>query len=178
MPKYTGPQPPWEYLQGLDKYTWMKAPRYDGRPMQVGPLARIAGGLRAGAPGHAGARQARRWTRLKVGPAALFSTAGRTLARGMETVLIARQMDKWIDQLVAADQERRRRDVHDGTSGSRRRGRPRPQGFGRADVPRGALGHWVQIENGKFTRYQCVVPSTWNCSRGTTRGRRARTRRR
>jgi len=162
MPKYTGPQPPWEYLQGLDKYTWMKAPRYDGRPMQVGPLARIVVGY---AQGHkdiqAIAKEA--MDRLNVGPAALFSTAGRTLARGMETVLIARQMDKWMDELVErianGDVATFTRDKWEPSSWPKK-----CQGFGRADVPRGALGHWVQIEDGKFTRYQCVVPSTWNAS--------------
>ena len=48
-PNYTGPTPPWEYLQGRDKYTWMKSPRYNGQPMQVGPLARM---LVAYASGH------------------------------------------------------------------------------------------------------------------------------
>ena len=42
--------------------------------------------------------------------------------------------------------------------------KPTSQGYGYLDAPRGALGHWVQIENGKISRYQCVVPSTWNCS--------------
>jgi Ni,Fe-hydrogenase I large subunit len=46
--KYTGPKPPWEYLQGLPKYSWMKSPRYDGRPMQVGPLARALVGYASG----------------------------------------------------------------------------------------------------------------------------------
>jgi hydrogenase large subunit len=162
MPKYTGPQPPWEYLQGLDKYTWMKAPRYDGLPMQVGPLARI---LVAYGQGHADVQALAKETmdRLNVGPEALFSTAGRTLARGMETVLIARQLNKWLGELVAR--------IKNGDTSTFNKTKWEPstwpkksQGFGRADVPRGALGHWVQIEDGKFSRYQAVVPSTWNCS--------------
>jgi Ni,Fe-hydrogenase I large subunit len=167
IPKYTGPQAPWEYLQGLDKYTWMKAPRYDGKAMQVGPLSRI---LVAYGHGHDGVRGIAKETmdRLKVGPEALFSTAGRTLARGMETVLLADMMDKWMDELVGR--------IKNGDTATFNRTKWEPetwhttpetmklQGFGRHEAPRGALGHWVQIENKKFTRYQAVVPSTWNCS--------------
>ncbi len=53
-PVYTGPKPPYEYLQDHQKYTWMKAPRYEGKPMQVGPLARM---LVAYASGHEGAKE-------------------------------------------------------------------------------------------------------------------------
>ena len=98
-PKYTGPPTPWKYLQDSPKYTWMKAPRYDGRPMEVGPLARALVGYRGRARGHprdgqGGARPA------QVGPEALFSTLGRVAARGMETVLLARRMNVWYDRLV------------------------------------------------------------------------------
>jgi Ni,Fe-hydrogenase I large subunit len=168
MPKYTGPKPPWEYLQGMDKYTWMKAPRYDGLPMQVGPLSRI---LVAYGHGHPDVRALAKETmdRLNVGPEALFSTAGRTLARGMETVLIARQLNRWLGELVA------RIKAGDVSTFNRTKWEPstwpkQAQGFGRADVPRGALGHWVQIEDGKFSRYQAVVPSTWNCSPRDAKG--------
>ena len=44
------------------------------------------------------------------------------------------------------------------------------QGYGYLDAPRGALGHWVQIADGKISRYQCVVPSTWNCSPRDAKG--------
>ncbi|HET8622098.1 MAG TPA: nickel-dependent hydrogenase large subunit, partial [Gemmatimonadales bacterium] len=97
--KYTGPPPPWKHLQGLDKYTWMKAPRYDGRPMQVGPLSRM---LVAYASNHADTRAMVKEVldRLEVGPSALFSTLGRTAARGMETVMLARRLSVWYEQLV------------------------------------------------------------------------------
>jgi Ni,Fe-hydrogenase I large subunit len=93
----------------------------------------------------------------------MFSTAGRMLARAMETVLLVRQMEKWMDELV--DRIRN----GDTTTFTRDKWEPRTwpreaQGFGRADVPRGALGHWVQIRDGKFSRYQAVVPSTWLAS--------------
>ncbi|MGD9524034.1 MAG: nickel-dependent hydrogenase large subunit [Gemmatimonadales bacterium] len=160
--KYTGPPPPFDYLQGLDKYTWMKAPRYEGRPMQVGPLARM---LVSFASGHAEVTEIVRATlgALDVGPAALFSTLGRTAARGMETVLLARRMEAWFDQLIArikgGDTATFTGDHWDPSTWP-----STAQGYGFLDAPRGALGHWVQIRDGKVSRYQCVVPSTWNCS--------------
>jgi [NiFe] hydrogenase large subunit/hydrogenase large subunit len=161
-PKYTGPKPPWTYLQGEKKYTWMKAPRYDGRPMEVGPLARM---LVAYAAGHEGARALVQEVleRLDVGPAALFSTLGRTAARGIETVLLARRLPRWYDQLVerikGGDTQ-----TFNGAKWDPSTWPAKAQGYGYCDAARGALGHWVQIENGKIARYQCVVPSTWNCS--------------
>jgi len=160
--KYTGPPPPWKHLQGLDKYTWMKAPRYEGRPMQVGPLSRL---LVAYASGHEETRALIKEVldRLEVGPTALFSTLGRTAARGVETVLLARRMSAWFGQLEAR--------IASGDLATFNRDKWEPatwpkqcQGYGHLDAPRGALGHWVQIKDEKISRYQCVVPSTWNCS--------------
>jgi [NiFe] hydrogenase large subunit/hydrogenase large subunit len=163
-PKYTGPKPPWQYLQDQadGKYTWMKAPRYDGKPMQVGPLARMLVGYAAG---HEDIRALTKevMDRLEVGPSALFSTLGRTAARGMESVLIARRMEHWFDRLVSR--------VRNGDTATWTGQAWEPEkwprqarGYGFLDAPRGALGHWVIIENGKIQNYQCVVPSTWNCS--------------
>ncbi len=166
--KYTGPPPPWQYVQDFDEYTWMKAPRYDERPMEVGPLARM---LVAFAAGHEDVRElvAEVLNRLNVGPAALFSTLGRTAARGIETVLLARRLERWYADLVA------RIKGGDTTTFTRERWDPdtwpsEAQGYGYLDAPRGALGHWVQIANGKISRYQCVVPSTWNCSPRDAKG--------
>jgi [NiFe] hydrogenase large subunit/hydrogenase large subunit len=162
MAKYTGPKPPWTYLQDEPKYTWMKAPRYDGKVMEVGPLARM---LVAYASGHPDVKAIVGDTlgKLGVGPAALFSTLGRTAARGMETVLLVKKLQDWYDALVA------RIKGGDTQTFSKDKWSPdkwpaKAQGYGYLDAPRGALGHWVQIENGKIARYQCVVPSTWNCS--------------
>ncbi|HTL04176.1 MAG TPA: nickel-dependent hydrogenase large subunit [Gemmatimonadales bacterium] len=161
-PVYTGPKPPYEFLQDQQKYTWMKAPRYEGKPMQVGPLARM---LVAYASGHAEAKElvGAALGKLGVGPAALFSTLGRTAARGIETVLLARQMEVWFGQLIDR--------IKSGDTRTFEKSKWEPsswpataEGYGYLDAPRGALGHWVQIANGKISRYQCVVPSTWNCS--------------
>jgi [NiFe] hydrogenase large subunit/hydrogenase large subunit len=160
--KYTGPPTPWKFLQGEKKYTWMKAPRYDGRPMEVGPLARM---LVAYAAGHSEVQQMVKTVldTLNVGPAALFSTLGRTAARGMETVLLARRLQVWYDKLV---DRIRNGDVRtfNNEHWDPATWPAKAQGYGYLDAPRGALGHWVQIEDQKISRYQCVVPSTWNCS--------------
>jgi len=167
-PRYTGPEPPWEYLQDEERYTWMKAPRYEGRPMEVGPLARM---LVAYASGHDGARELvdDALGRLGVGPEALFSTLGRTAARGIETVLLARRMERWFDQLVArvrgGDAATFTREKWDPSTWPRS-----TRGYGYCDAARGSLGHWVVIEDGEIANYQAVVPSTWNCSPRDPRG--------
>jgi [NiFe] hydrogenase large subunit/hydrogenase large subunit len=161
-PSYTGPKPPYEFLQDQRKYTWMKAPRYEGKPMQVGPLARM---LVAYGSGHTEAKElvGQALGRLNVGPAALFSTLGRTAARGIETVLLARRMETWFSQLVERIKGGDTR-TFDGSRWEPSSWPASADGYGYLDAPRGALGHWVQIADGKIARYQCVVPSTWNCS--------------
>jgi len=161
-PAYTGPTPPFEYLQDQAKYTWMKAPRYEGRPMQVGPLARM---LVAYGSGHAEAKDlvGAALGKLNVGPAALFSTLGRTAARGIETVLLARRMEVWFGQLIERIKSGDTR-TFDGSKWEPSTWPRSAEGYGYLDAPRGALGHWVQITDEKISRYQCVVPSTWNCS--------------
>ena len=162
IPRYTGPEPPWEYLQDHEKYTWMKAPRYAGHPMEVGPLARM---LVAYASGHDEVQGLVNDAlgRLGVGPAALFSTLGRTAARGIETVLLARRLEVWFDRL----EDRIRAGETSTFNGEYWDPSTWPEsarGYGYLDAARGALGHWVEIRNGAISKYQCVVPSTWNCS--------------
>ena len=158
--KYAGPPTPWTYLQDEKKYSWLKSPRYDGKPMEVGPLARM---LVAYASGHEEAKAlvGDVLGKLGVGPAALYSTLGRTAARGIETVLLARRMNTWYDALIA------RIKAGDTQTFAAEKWEPETwpataRGYGYLDAPRGALGHWVEIRDGKIGRYQCVVPSTWN----------------
>jgi Ni,Fe-hydrogenase I large subunit len=160
--KYAGPPTPWTYLQGEKKYSWMKAPRYDGKPMEVGPLARM---LVAYAAGHNEVREMVKAVldTLNVGPTALFSTLGRVAARGMETVLLARRLEVWYGKLVDRIKNGDVR-TFDNSKWDPAKWPAKAQGYGYLDAPRGALGHWVQIEDQKISRYQCVVPSTWNCS--------------
>jgi Ni,Fe-hydrogenase I large subunit len=159
-PKFTGPKPPFEHLNTDEKYSWLKSPRYDGQPMEVGPLARF---LVAYGRGHARVKELVDGTLAKLGvPApALFSTLGRVAARGLETLLLTEKIDDWIDQL--ADNMGRRELAIADTSKWDPKSWPKDcAGAGFHEAPRGALGHWVHIVNGKIAHYQCVVPSTWN----------------
>ncbi len=97
IPHYTGPNPPYERLHTDGKYSWLKAPRYDGKAMEVGPLARM---LVAYARGRQDVKAAVHGVlaHLGVGPETLFSTLGRVAARGIETQLLADKMGDWVDR--------------------------------------------------------------------------------
>jgi len=168
--QYTGPQPPFDMLDTSGKYSWLKAPRYDGRPMEVGPLARMAVAYAAGRP------RVRQLTdqvlaHLGAGPDALFSTLGRVAARGIETLVIAERLGAWIDALEA-NMHAGELSIHNGALWDPSTWPAQAAGWGLCEAPRGALGHWVRIENGAIANYQCVVPSTWNGSPRDAAGRR------
>jgi Ni,Fe-hydrogenase I large subunit len=163
---YTGPQPPYEFLNTGedDKYSWLKSPRYDNQPMEVGPLSRVLVAYASpDAPSHESikAKVDTALEYLDVEASALFSTLGRVAARGIETWVVAEQALVWLDALItnigAGDLR-----IHNGMLWDPRTWPFEAQGFGLSDAPRGALGHWVRIRNGKIENYQCVVPSTWN----------------
>ena len=99
--------------------------------------------------------------KLGVGPEALFSTLGRTAARGIETLVIAEANLQWLEDLKA-NIARGDLAIHNGEKWDPSTWPKEAQGFGWTEAPRGALGHWVTIENGAIKHYQCVVPSTWN----------------
>jgi [NiFe] hydrogenase large subunit len=138
-----------------DKYSWIKAPRYDGRSAEVGPLAR---NLVAYTRGQKDVKQLvdHVLSTLGVGTEALFSTLGRTAARGIETAVVGNAMETWIDELrsniARGDKEIYQPWLMPDTG----------MGYGLNDVPRGALGHWIEIDKKKIKNYQYVVPSTWN----------------
>jgi [NiFe] hydrogenase large subunit/hydrogenase large subunit len=159
-PKYTGPNPPYERLNVAEKYSWLKAPRYDGLPMEVGPLSRM---LVAYASGHPQVKELVGVVlgKLGVGPEALFSTLGRVGARAVETKVLADKMGDWVDEL-AANMGRRELRIHDNSKWEPNTWPSDCTGAGFHEAPRGALGHWVHIVNGKIANYQCIVPSTWN----------------
>lgn len=161
-PDYTGPRPPYDWLDTDEKYSWLKAPRYDGEPMEVGPLARM---LVAYGSGHPRVRELVNGAlaHLDVGPEALFSTLGRTAARGIETQLLVEKMGDWLDQL-ADNMGRRDFRIQDNARWDPASWPRETRGAGFHEAPRGALGHWVHIENGEIGNYQCVVPTTWNAS--------------
>jgi hydrogenase large subunit len=161
-PNYTGPKPPYDLLQTEDKYSWIKAPRYDGRSMEVGPLARM---LVAYASGHEEVQNTVNLVlnQLGVGPEVLFSTLGRTAARCVETVVMADQLLAWTDEL-AANMGRGDLRIHEQDRWEPNTWPSEAEGWGWHEAPRGALGHWVRIQDGRIANYQCVVPSTWNGS--------------
>jgi hydrogenase large subunit len=159
-PRYTGPKPPYERLDTSAKYSWLKSPRYDGKPMEVGPLARM---LVAYASGHKRVKElvGAVLGKLEVGPAALFSTLGRIAARAIETQVMAEKMSDWVDEL-AGNMGRGELAIHDNSKWEPSSWPKDCAGAGFHEAPRGSLGHWVHIVDGKIAGYQCVVPSTWN----------------
>ncbi len=161
VPRYTGPKPPYERLDTDAAYTWVKAPRYDGMAMEVGPLARVLVAYAAGVP------RVRELTdgllgRVGLGIDDMFSTLGRRIARWVETAYITELLPTWLDQLAEAMKEGDLR-IHTGPWDPAA-WPPEAKGVGFHEAPRGALGHWVEIRDGKIERYQCVVPTTWNVS--------------
>lgn len=157
---YTGPEPPYKHLNVEQAYSWLKSPRWRGKPMEVGPLARV---LMLYASGHAPTRSLVDMTlaKLDVPVEALYSTLGRTAARTLETKIIADAMQTWYDNLIT--------NIRGGDTKTFNEGLWNPdtwpvatRGVGYMEAPRGALAHWIVINNGKIDNYQAVVPSTWN----------------
>ena len=155
VPKYT----PWDAEK---KYSWIKAPRFDGKVMQVGPLAQVLTGF---AQGH---EPTKRWavktleTAGKVAgaqltPAVLHSTIGRHAARMIRCGVISELAGKhW--ELLAENIGKGDTDIFNEPVFPK----GEQQGFGFHEAPRGTLSHWVVIQDGKIKNYQAVVPSTWN----------------
>jgi [NiFe] hydrogenase large subunit len=147
--------PQYTKLDDKQRYSWMKAPRYNGKAMEVGPLARV---LIAYAKGHKETKGLVDTVLKKLGiPAtALFSTLGRTAARGIETAIIAEKMDGWIKEYAANIKK------GDTNLAAKWEMPAEAEGVGLVDAPRGALSHWIKIKDKKIDNFQLVVPSTWN----------------
>jgi Ni,Fe-hydrogenase I large subunit len=168
--QYTGPKPPYKNLDTDRKYSWVKAPRYQDLPMEVGPLARL---LVAYASGQKQVQAAVNGVlkQLNVGPEALFSTLGRTAARGIDCLLVAEELPKWLDALIDNIGKGDYR-AHNGEKWDPSSWPARAAGYGWHEAPRGALGHWIKIKDGKIENYQAVVPSTWNASPRDAKGQK------
>ena len=133
-------------------YSWLKAPRYQRAPMEVGPLARV---MVARARNHARATSALDavLAKAKLSPAQLDSVLGRHVARAVECSLVAERCLEWINDVAPGQPTCAELFVpKDG------------HGRGLVEAPRGALGHWLTFSNREITNYQCIVPTTWNCS--------------
>jgi len=162
QPKYSGPKPPFKQLDENAKYSWLKSPRWKGNAVEVGPLSRMLVGF---ASGHSDYKDVvtEALGALKVPATALFSTLGRTAARGLETKLCVHWLMAEYEHLVA--------NLKAGDSAVADTSRWQPstwpaeaKGYGFTEAPRGALAHWIHIKDAKIENYQIVVPSTWNAS--------------
>src|SRR5438270_115430 len=156
-PEFTG----WN---GDNKYSWVKAPRFKGEPMQVGPLAQVLVGYTQGHP------LTKKYAELAIGkvasigkvqvtPDMLHSTLGRHAARAIRAAMLAELAQKhWqllVDNIAKGDFA-----VHNQPVFTEHE----VEGVGTHEAPRGTLSHWVVVNNGKIKNYQAVVPSTWNAS--------------
>ncbi|MGZ4968704.1 MAG: nickel-dependent hydrogenase large subunit [Methylobacter sp.] len=153
------------HIKELDeaaKYSWIKAPRWRGHAMEVGPLARYVIGY---VQGNKEITEQINFVlkTLDVPVTALFSTLGRTAARGLEAQWAAGKMRYFMDKMIA--------NIKAGDLATANVAKWDPEtwpssvkGVGFTEAPRGALGHWLKIENTKIANYQCVVPTTWNGS--------------
>lgn len=160
--KYTGPKAEYKELDTNNKYSWLKSPRWKDHSVEVGPLARTLIAYAKGQP---------EWKdavdmvlkQLNLPATALFSTLGRTAARGIETKITVHYLKRFFKDLIA--------NLKAGDSATFDQSKWDPstwpadcKGVGINEAPRGALGHWIHIKNGKTFNYQAIVPSTWNAS--------------
>lgn len=133
-------------------YSWLKSPRYDGKVYEVGPLARVLATYISGEP-TVKAMVDSILAKFNASPSALFSVLGRHAARALETKLIADTMPGWLLQLKPGEPV-----CIDYTIPEE------AQGMGLVGAARGALGHWIEIKEGKIANYQIVTPTSWNGS--------------
>ncbi|TXT30322.1 MAG: hydrogenase large subunit [Rhodocyclaceae bacterium] len=142
------------------KYSWIKAPRWRGHAMEVGPLARYIIGYAQKNPEFKEPVDAL-LKELDVPVTALFSTLGRTAARGLECQWAAHKMSYFFDKLMtnlkAGDLNTANIEKWEPSTWPKE-----AMGAGFTEAPRGALGHWIRIKDTKIDNYQCVVPTTWN----------------
>lgn len=148
-------EPQYTSYEDRDRYSWMKAPRYNKTSVETGPLASM---LIAYATGHPEVKKTVDYVlnHLGVGPAALFSTLGRTAARGIETKVVADKLMDWVNELTENVKSGNTKIYQDWKMPDE------AEGVGFVTAPRGALSHWIKIKKGKIENFQLVVPSTWN----------------
>ena len=159
---YTGPKPPFDSLEGHDKYSFLKTPRWKDNAMEVGPLARL---LVSYAAGHADVKETVGAVlgKLNVPVDALFSTLGRTAARGIDCALTMIWLKEFYGELMGRVKTRET-STFNGERWDPSTWPSEAEGVGLVEAPRGALAHWIRIKNGAIDNYQLVVPTTWNGS--------------
>lgn len=165
---YEGTKTDIKWLTTNARYSWIKAPRWNGHAMETGPLARMVVAYAKKMP-----RQKelvdRALAQAGVPVEALFSTLGRTLCRGLEAKMCAQLMLEYVDELEAnikaGDEVAANMDKWEPSTWPKE-----CKGVGQCEAPRGALGHWCVIKDGVIENWQAVVPSTWNASPRDTKG--------
>ncbi len=169
--KYTGPKPPFETLAGYEQYSFLKTPRWKENAMEVGPLARI---IVSYAAGRADVKETVGMVlgKLNVPLEALFSTLGRTAARGIDASLAMTWLKEFYGQLMDRVKTRET-STFSGELWEPKTWPKEAEGVGLAEAPRGALAHWIKIKDGKIDNYQLVVPTTWNGSPRDARQQRS-----
>ncbi len=167
-PKTKGTKTDIRELDESAKYSFIKAPRWRGHAMEVGPLSRFTIGYARGIPEFKEPVD-KLLSDLSLPFAALFTTLGRTAARGLEASWAAHKLryfhDRLMGNLKAGDLATANVAKWEPTTWPRE-----SKGVGFAEAPRGALGHWVHIREGRIEAYQMVVPTTWNGSPRDPRG--------
>lgn len=159
---YTGPKAPYKSLDVEKKYSWIKSPRWKEHSMETGPLARILVGYASGREEFVNVVDDT-LEKLGIPIEALNSALGRTVARGLETLLMTGWIREDMDQLLT--------NIKNGDESTFDRTKWEPEtwpkntkGVGWMEAPRGSLAHWIEIDNEKVKNYQAVVPTTWNAS--------------
>ncbi len=178
-------------IQELDesaKYSWIKSPRWRGHAVEVGPLSRYILGYAHALKGHKYSQRVKEQVESSARiinadfPKALGlpttdytakqllpTTIGRTLARALESQYCAEMMlddyKELIANIKAGDSSTANVDKWDPSTWPKE-----AKGVGTVAAPRGALGHWIRIKDGRIENYQCVVPTTWNGSPRDTKG--------
>ncbi len=168
---YTGPKPPYKHLDVDQKYSFIKTPRWKGKPMEVGPLSRVLVNYVRGDK-ETQDEVAAVLKYLDVPADALFSTLGRTAARAICAKLSSNWGLEFYDQLIA--------NIKNGDNRMANMEKWEPstwpnesKGVGFTEAPRGSLAHWIRIKDGKTENYQQVVPTTWNGSPRDSKGQRS-----
>ena len=147
-------EPKFIHMGDKDRYSWLKAPRYDEHSTETGPLACVLVNYAKGNPDIKPLVDMV-LQKLSVGPEALFSTLGRTAARGIETLAIANKMASMLEEFK--DNIRSDKQIVEDLEVPQE-----SRGVGFVEAPRGGLSHWIRIEKGRVGNFQLVVPTTWN----------------
>ncbi len=166
IPEYTGFKDDGT-VDGEGKYSWVKAPRYKGNMMEVGPLSRMLVGY---ASNHNNIREIidNFLKKHNANINQMFSTVGRTAARALETAYIWYGAHKWMNDLIT--------NIKQGDERTWTRfeypEKETNTSVALYEAPRGSLAHFVRIKGKKVTHYQVIVPSTWNASPRDEKGQR------